>query len=382
MEAARDAKDYVKMESVCRSAVQRGSKNEYLLRSLSFALCRQQKTEEGVKWAEYNWQVNRDIPSLCSVVDSRMDNGDVVRAKEYAKILLNYRSAWKQDAKFAQSMVERASSKVFELTWEFSTKQGEQLTIPQPLTTLNQQFLKIATTGCGELQLKKDKYENSFYETIATSDKISVRVEVMLSPFSLKPYLKSVSSKGSTIANEEFLAPISTRTDKFALSGDSEQVQEIVKGFNKESLITSSESMMNWINSNFTFCPPNSPPGVDQPEEVIKRKGGHCEAISSVEACLLRGCGVPARLIRGQSAVRSDMSKSTQHTIIQFYLQGIGWVDWDYFLPRWQSRDDFVRLWVYNEIGDKVTGKQTEFFGRAFQEHKGYRHRLIRTSLD
>lgn len=383
MEAARDAKDYQLMERVCREAVNQGHRHEYLVRSLSWSLSRQGKTEEGMQWADQNWKWNPGVWSLIGCIDAGLDDGQISAAQAAAKHLLKNKSYWRpEEAKMASDAISRASSKVFRLVWIAPCRKGEVLHLPKPMNTLNQTLVSWSATGCKEQIEKQDKYGTHYVRAIAEGDSIEVTTEVKLTPFSIRPLLKKVLAKGGGPEFEPFLIPKKTQKQGYELDPNNAQVMEVAKAFPKDSAVKSVESMMDWINNRFTFCPPGSPPGIDKPGDVILRKGGHCEAISSVEACLLRACGVPSRLIRGQSAVRTDMSKSTQHTIIQFHLTGIGWVDWDYFTPKWRSRDDFVRLWVYNEIADPETEPLADFFGRAFQEIKGYRHQLVRTSLE
>lgn len=383
MESARDSKDYVLMERICREAVNRGHRHEYLVRSLSWALSRLGRTEEGVRWADQNWKWNPGVWSLVGYVDAALDDGQVGEAQAAAKHLLNNKGHWKpEDVKPASDAIVRASSKVFRLVWIAPSRKGEALYLPKPMNTLNQTLISWNAKGCTELEHKTDKYGTPYVRAVAAGDSIEVTTEVKLAPFSLKPLLKKAGARSVGVEFEPFLAPMKAPKPGYELDPRIAQVQQVVADFPKDSAVKSAERMMEWINSSFTFCPPGSPPGMDKPGDVILRKGGHCEAISSVEACLLRACGVPARLIRGQSAVRTDMSKSTQHTIIQFHLAGVGWVDWDYFKPKWRSRDDFVRLWVYNGIADPETEPLADFFGRAFQEIKGYRHQLVRTTLD
>ncbi len=383
MEAARDRKDYPLMERICREAIDRGHRIEYLVRSLSWSLCRQGRTEEGLRWAESNWTWNPSGASLVNYIDAALDDGQIASAQKAAKHLLSNRAHWgPNEAPSAEDAVHRASSKVFRLVWKAPSKKGEALAIPKPMNTLNQTLISWSATGCADQTEQVDKYGTPYVRAVADGDVIEVAAEVKLSPYSLKPLLKKAGAKSKGPGMDQFLSSKLAPKPSYELDPNLPQVQDVVRDFPKASAVQAAERMMEWINSNFTFVPPGSPPGIDKPAEVIERKGGHCEAITSVEVCLLRACGVPARMIRGQSAVRTDMSKSTQHTIIQFHLDGIGWVDWDYFKPKWKSRDDFVRLWVYNSIEDPETAPLSDFFGRAFQELKGYKHQLVRTTLD
>ncbi|MBX3112805.1 MAG: transglutaminase domain-containing protein [Fimbriimonadaceae bacterium] len=386
MEAARDKKDYARMERVCREGVQRGFHDEYLVRSLGWALCRQHKTAEGLQIARLNVEWNPGVFSYANLVEAALDDGQVTLAKQTARFLVANKNHWGPGANFAQDMVNRASDKVFRLTWKVPTtnlRAGEQFWLPKPMETRNQSLVSWKVIGVYDQVEKSDKYGNRFVVARAQGNEpIIVTTEVRLSPFSVKSLLGRQGTASST-STEPFLAASPSRLKASTIDPKAAEVVAVTKSMGNPRGISAVIGMMNWINQNFTFCPPGSPPGADDPREVIKRRGGHCEAITSVEVSLLRASQVPARMIRGQSAVRTDTKRSTQHTILQYYLSGIGWVDWDYFIQPWQSRDDFVRLWVYNSVleeGD--VDHLADFFGRAFQELKGYRHELVKTTLD
>lgn len=387
MEVARNKKDYSTMERVCREGVNKGIKNEYLVRSWSWSLCRLGRTEEGLKVARQNYQWNPCVWSVVNYIDAALDDGQVSDAKEVAKYLEANRKDWGQDEKVAKEAIVRASGKVFRLTWTVPTtrlKTGETLCLPVPMKTHNQQVVSWQATGVTDQQSGKDKYGNEYVLAKAVGDQpVTVTTDVKLSPFSVKELLSKSAGRTAPSDLSDFLKASPSRIKGSEIDPSDPTVVAVAKGFGGDKDLKAVEATMDWINASFTFCPPGSPPGADMPAEVIKRKGGHCEAITSVEVALLRAQQIPARMIRGQSAVRSDTGKSTQHTIVQFYLEKTGWVDWDYFLPRWKSRDDFVRLWVYNEIHEPGKVDQlADFFGRAFQELKGYKHQLITTTLD
>jgi len=59
-----------------------------------------------------------------------------------------------------------------------------------------------------------------------------------------------------------------------------------------------------------------------------------------------RCAGIPARAVRGHSAVFPTVKHPSPHTIPQVYLSGIGWIDFDFEYPLWSARTDFVRMYL------------------------------------
>lgn len=386
MEEARSRKDWASMERICRDAVNNGVRLEYLVRSLSWALCRQGKTGEGMRIAELNYQWNPGVWSVINYIEAALDDGENEKARQAARHLLTLRRQWGENTNNAENVIERASSKLFRLVWTVPPhrmSKGDIFWLPKPMNTLNQKLISWKASGCATQEESSDRMGNQFVVAKPIgSIPLEVVTEVRLSPLSLKPLLSRVRNSPPTPDVAEFLQESRSRPDGPSIDPRAPEIQSIARQLRARNATDSAEKIMDWINANFTFCPPGSPPGEDRPLEVIKRKGGHCEAITSVEASLLRAVSIPARMIRCQSAVRRDVTKSTQHTIIQFWLSGIGWVDWDYFIPRWKCQDDVVRLWVYNSVGDRTTAKLVDFFGRSFQELKGYHHTFLGSTLE
>lgn len=387
MEAARDRKDYVTMERICAEAVRGGYRIEYMVRSWSWSLCRLGRTDEGLVVALRNYEWNPCVWSALNCLEAAADDGQFATARKAARTLLADRASWGELASAVQSAVARVSSKTYRLVWEVPVtrlRAGESLWLPKPLDTWNQKRVAWSATGVVDLQERTDRYGNTFAVAKARGgEPVRVSTEVKLTPFSARELLARRGATDSGAPGASFLGASKSPIQTSTIDPDAPEVLAVTGTFGGATGIRAIEAMMDWVNSELTYCPPGSPPGADNPSEVIRRKGGHCEALTSVEVALLRACKVPARMIRGQSAVSAGSHLSTQHTIVQFQVPGLGWVDWDHNLPRWRSLDSFVRLWVYSAIAEPGdVGHLADFFGRAFQARKGYQHTLIGTSLD
>jgi hypothetical protein len=386
VQAAQRQGDYAGMERLCRAAIDQGSRDEYLLRSLSWALRRQYRSAEGLTIAIRNVELNPGVVSLSNLVEAAIDEGQLDRARNAARELLRARSHWGRHERIAVEAVQRASTKTFRLSWVVpgaTLSDGAIIWAPRPMNTLNQTVLAWNATGGGMTAERQDAYGNRYAEITATGGRpITITADVRLSPFNTKSVLGRVDGTRPPAELSAFLEKSVGRDASKPIDPTATDVQGIVSRFGQVSGVAAAEKMMDWINSNLTYCPPGSPDGLDDPVQVIRRRGGHCEAISSTEVALLRACRIPARMIRGQSGVSPAKSLSGQHTIVQFWLPGVGWVDWDYFHPRWKVRDDFLRLWAYKSLGEPGHEKFWDFHRRTFQELKGYKQVLLSTHLE
>ena len=92
MDQARDRSEWAGMERACRDGIAAGYKTEYLLRGLSWSLCRQMQYEEAFKVAAENWRINPCAWSLAQYVEAAAVKGDYDEARKAARFLLDNRA--------------------------------------------------------------------------------------------------------------------------------------------------------------------------------------------------------------------------------------------------------------------------------------------------
>lgn len=95
------------------------------------------------------------------------------------------------------------------------------------------------------------------------------------------------------------------------------------------------DAVADWFrNGNFRYSRSDLPTGADALERFLfERRSGHCEFFASAFACLLRGAGVPARLVGGylggdfnELGAYYRITEDRAHVWVEAWLTNEGWV--------------------------------------------------------
>lgn len=348
------------------------------------ALANQGRSQEGLAQAR-TWTIRiNGAGGKAVLADALMSAGYYTEARNVLRDLANVRPDTQDAQNYLDGLRERGYKKTYRLTWqigaeEAATMQEEWFAPPQD--TINQRLLKLELRGVAQVDEKRDTYGNRLLKLRPLkTGPIVVTAEVQLIPLSVQEFLPRL--KGSLSAEMEKYLSASR-----GIVTDTDEIRAVVQPFERETWTSRVIGVMNYANSRLTYCPPGSPPGIDSSKDAMRRGGGHCEALSSVIAACLRTTGVPARMIRGQSAIVGERGEMKQHTIVEYWLPGIGWVDWDHKMPHFEMRSNFVRLCSYNEVGDAAVAPGFYFQGREFKaagvfRNGPYQYVRIARSLD
>ncbi len=228
---------------------------------------------------------------------------------------------------------------------------------------------------------RRDEYGNHLLKLRPVAGQgLTVSADVILTPFSVRGLLHQLSGEVGP-EQQPFL------TASAGIHPDDPQARQVAAELLEGPLVERVAGIMRWANARLEYGVPGSPPGLDESVDVLRRGGGHCEALSSAITACLRAAKVPARMIRGQSAIVGQRGVMKQHTIVSYWLPGIGWCDWDHQRPEFESRADFVRLMAYNGSGEPQVAPAFYFQGREFSGPNQYRngpylYELVGRSLD
>lgn len=365
MSQARDRKDYEVMARICKQAVERGDTSEHMLRSWSWALCRLGRTEEAVPIAQRNWELNRGAWSLVQLTEAYADNGQMDLAVEMAKLLQRYPSEWGSAAGAARHVIGRLSSTTYQFTWSIAAPVGSKasrrrIVIPQQDAYV-QKHVQIGVAGSEEWSFKTTVDGVRYLEIVQQpGEAVKVTSEVTFCPHSWKPFLKKFDASAPLPVDAEALLGISKEGDFLGVDPTSPQVKKLAAQLRGGTDIQTVENIMNFISRQ---VPWTDVPGRLNSEDCLKLRKGSCTPRSLAAAALFRANGIPARLIRGHSGVAPDRVNPGPHTIPQFYLRGIGWVDSDFDGPIWEPRVNYLRMYYrasrdYGLLGDAVDPKK------------------------
>jgi len=172
------------------------------------------------------------------------------------------------------------------------------------------------------------------------TDTFQLVAKVQLVPYS---YEAKVRSAKQTEAPESFRRYLAA---SLACDFEEPRVKALVTKLKGKTPYSTVRNVLKWCQANLHFVPPGKEGG-GKASEIIRRGYAHCEGETTVAVTLLRGCGIPARFIRGHGAFVGDSGHGSHHTITEFYIAGEGWIPWDYDCEPFVVSAGFLYLWVY-----------------------------------
>ncbi len=390
MEGSRDKHNWTEMISACREAVAAGSTDEYLLRSLSWGLCRAGESDEGFDVASRNWRLNPCAWSLEQLVDAATDAGRFEDARKAARILAANRAQWGTAAAASQVAIDRVSSRTYHFVWmidtanealPFSNKSG--IRIPVPWTKTRWQNAKWSISGAKSWQ--EETIGESVCVRVVPDGKspFGLEADVTLTPCTYKAEVQKAKEADYPDEVKHYLGKAP------GIDPDSQRAKSIVESIKGKSRFESIFNVMKWCRSNMQYKGIVGESGGTS-DEVLARRNGHCEAMTTATVTLLRACGIPARYIRGQTAIRGERGTGLWHTITEYYVTGLGWLPWDQLYPPFAIVPEFLCTFTYAYPYDlnhtTIDGDLTMWDLWRFQslglncEFCSYT--LVRTSLD
>lgn len=351
MEEARGRKDWSAMVGICRKAADGGLTDEYLLRSLSWAHRNLGQTAESWEIAQKNLQINPCTLSRIEYIDSARDHGMIEEAVKVAKDLKNDSANWADLAGECDRVIASVSSYTYEIRWRVpppkARKEKRALAIPQQDPVV-QKSVEVNLEGLRRWSFKTSEDGMRYIEAVLTpkDEDVYVTAKVTLSPHSWKPHLHKVTQepfppelkrylgKGEYDENPEAIDPTGSLAKKLAVE---------LKG---NSPVETIENVMKYVAENIPWehAPENAVPSS---ETCLEVKRGSCSPRTFAATAILRAAGIPARAVRGFSLstkLGPNTSPPLAHTLLQFYLPGLGWIDADFRPPFWSPRVDYLRM--------------------------------------
>jgi transglutaminase-like putative cysteine protease len=244
----------------------------------------------------------------------------------------------------ARNLFDRLASRVVRFTWKVDVAAQRRyqpkglLKVPIPyegrvfqtaVTTITGAPHRFVTQGDNRYAEVQVEDVGTFEITsTVTLPQVSYRAQAELAgwtfPESVRSYLRPMGSVDS----------------------DSVVVQGLAQTLRRPTYAGTVEEVLNWVNANMSYNGVGEAGG--STSVILQRRTGHCEGVTTAAVSLLRACGVPARFVRGHAGAW-EKERITWHTILEYYIPGVGWVDWDHHLPPFQPCRGFLATFNYSQ---------------------------------
>ena len=381
---AEERKDWRTVSELHLAIIQANGYHFGNAQAVIYALSQVGKQDEAIRLAK-SWCISRNEPACwASLADAYLAASKFREARTELRRFKDFQPSDPHAASYLDSLIERASVKRYELTWTLNPNETVKMRsewFAPPQNSHNQKLIEFKVTGASIEQEGKNA-EGSTIMLIKpeTGVRLEARAVVEIWP--------TISTEEAAKSDGKFPASMDAYLGKSpGIDPQDPKVQAFAASLSGKTFRQRVEAVMLHANTSLVYCPPGSPPGWDKSSDVIARGGGHCEALSMTVCAYLRAAGVPARLIRGHSAVFGKQGVMKQHTIPEYFIPGVGWRDWDHLRVPFLSRDNFVRHGSYN--GAPLDGPNFHMFfqGREFNadlsfRNGPYRFRQLSRSLE
>ncbi|KAA0240649.1 MAG: transglutaminase domain-containing protein [Armatimonadetes bacterium] len=360
MDAAKSARNWTEMIRACRYGVDHGLTDEGLLRSLSWAYCRAGQVEDGYEWAILNWRKNPCAWSLVQYAEASYDSGRIAEGKEAARLLEKHRSEWGSAKGAADDVISKLTTFVYEFTWRIRNQSDRQQRRNVPIP---QQDPYIQTKVAHRVEGTEEFEEAATADgvryvkvTVPKNSEVRVIAEVTMSPHSWRQAIKKFDPSAPLPEDAKKLLGKSIDGNFVAVDPTTESARSLVNRLKGKRDLETIENVMRYIEQEIPWA---DVPGRLNSEECIRLRKGSCTPRSFAAVALLRAAGIPARAIRGHSGVMPEARQPMPHTVPQFYVRGVGWLDSDFGLSPWSPSSHFLRMYYrasndYGMLGDAV----------------------------
>jgi transglutaminase-like putative cysteine protease len=350
------------------------------------AMKRAGRAAEALKVAQA-WQAPRNEPGCwASLADAHIGAGDYAGARTQLKKFAGRAIENRDAAAYLEGLIDAVATRRYELTWSLKPDETRKMKpewFAPPQAGANQRLVDLKIVGGTLGKERRDRHENRLLEIHPhPGQTLTIVATVDLWPHDVSAELGKVTG---TVPSE-LAGYLGASAGIDASNRTAQAFVETVRG---QTLTERARSVMLHVNRTLKYGVAGSPPGMDSGADCIARGGGHCESLSMAVCVYLRAAGIPARMIRGQSAIVGVEGVMKQHTVPEYYLPGIGWRDWDHNRAPFESRANFVRLgsyggarWTSEDVAPMFFFQGREFSAPEVFRNGPYRYKLLAKTLD
>lgn len=343
----RDSNQLDQMVALAKRAVDAGNRDEFVVRTLSWGLRRLSRPDEALPYAELNWKSNRVPWALSELIDAHTDTGDLDMAKTHMRFALQHRKAWGDAASPLTASLNRLSSVVWIATWEIDAtkiafkKGASEVLIPLPFDQRDYQSSVSTLSGASSYERMALGSDTVLRATLVPGQPMLLESEITLIPTSYRKRAKEIADGTFPSSTRPFLG----ETSDLDLSHPA--VKSLAGTLKGRTLFETVDRTLTWVDRHMVYRGEDAMECGGKLSEVVTRKNGHCEAITTAAVGLLRANGIPARYIRGHGAWVPESAHPSWHTITEFYFPGIGWIPWDDGYSPFVVRNTYLATFNY-----------------------------------
>ncbi len=313
------------------------------------------KAMEATHWAKVLMTETQLLEDKALFAQCTMAAGKLNNARGIADELLAVESTWGNSRAIILQRIDGILSRSYRVDFEFLVADVQAqdhlapyIHIPIPIgNTLTQSSFVFYTDGIAS-PWSGSTYTNPiqtvdgqpYYRALPEEDEVLIRVYVEMEPADV--------TAAANFAQWGYPASVSHLVqDTWFITSGHPDVVALAASLRKNTPFATVKSVLAWCQENIDYIAP----GVTDPGEtsldIIQQGYGHCEGRCMAAAALLRANGIPARFVRGHSAFIGDTGHGYHHTILEFYLAGVGWIPWDYGQKPGVIPADFLALFCY-----------------------------------
>ncbi len=299
------------------------------------------------------------IPGLwaeLTVAESAADYADYDAARRALQRLVRAQEALDPEQRAAaQRLYGRLSTRTYRCVWRAdfaqivgrpANKPGNEVWVARPVTELpTQTVLGCRIDGAPEQREAVDDYGNqATVVTLGPEQDFSMTADIKLRPTSVRRRLDQVSQDPLPDGLDRYLGRTVGIQPSAVIDPTTERVRAIIDSQRGDSQTATIENIFEWCERHMVAEVelPSGPAWGS--EQALAAGGGSCMERTTAVVVLLRALGVPARYLRGSTGLTTGrQGVMGPHYIPEFYLNGLGWIAWEYGEPPWAQPTNFVR---------------------------------------
>lgn len=280
--------------------------------------------------------------------------GQLNDTKSWLDEILNNQSEWQNQQNEVRRNIDYAMEREYWFAFDFDPQRIEDQEllapyhhIPIPKTNTPWQEGWYELSGDEDYNVHISDTRSEYLEVLPYGQKhFYLDSRITLKPVDVQSECQQ-ATWGGFLDEFEYIQP-STTIDYMQAD-----VSDLADSLSRPTSFGTVQAICEYCSRNILYNP-NGQPGGGKASDVLARKHGHCEGASTLVVALLRKNMIPARLVRGHSSVLGDSSQSgfskNHHTIVEFYLDSVGWVQWDFNETPGVVVPRFLALWSYRHF--------------------------------
>jgi hypothetical protein len=278
--------------------------------------------------------------------------GQLELAQKEARILLAGQSSWGNARGQILYSIDGALDRTYNVEFDFDVSQVDgqnslfpYIHVPIPILSLPSQTATVVDSDAVNWP-NPNIYQlvdgQRYLNVLPSGNTVSVSTQVTVGPRDLTLQCNRAPN-GYPTSLARFTKP------SHFINSDSQQVKLLANSLGRNRPYETVKAVLGWCQENIMYTPPGLyfPSGI-KATDVMDRGFGHCEERIMVAVALLRANNIPARLLRGHSAFLGDDGRGHHHSILEFYLEGVGWIPWDYGQTPGVVPANFLAMFRYN----------------------------------